>query len=209
VCELRVITIILAALTIHTYAATPQAVAIQVVGFAAKKTPIVVRTNVTGRYAAVLTAGGAMEGSAVTSPILIEQFSFGWQALELLNFRCRLEAHGLSRQIEDMLLHGMPQPRDDRPCGEQPRDAGPAADVEALRRVMRGPLVPDVIVSRDWAIGDWYGAGGGQTLFHRKAGSWHRVRDGGGAMDFGIVRAFGVPYADACKFQLYNAKCPY
>jgi hypothetical protein len=44
-----------------------------------------------------------------------------------------------------------------------------------VRRLMRGPLVPAVVVSGSWAIGEWYGAGGGETLFRRRDGRWTRI----------------------------------
>lgn len=200
------LSVLTASLVSHAFAPTPQRAAIAAASFGAKK-PVVVRVNLVGRYAAVLIRGAVMEGSAIRSPILVQRFSFGWQALDLLNFRCRLAAHGFPPALQDRLMQGMPKPRDDRPCSGQPRDAGPAAEVQAVRALMRGPLVPYVIVSRHWALGEWYGGGGGQEFYRRERGVWHRVAGGGGAIDFATVRALGVPYRDACKLHIYDARC--
>lgn len=143
---------LLASVTLRAYAGTPQAAAIQAVGFGLKKTPVVRRINVAGRYAVVLTSGGMMEGSEVTEAILVEQFSFGWQPLDALNFRCRLTSHALREHVNAMLMRGMPQMTREMGC-DAPHDAGPQSDVETVRKMMRGPLVPYVIVSRNWAMG--------------------------------------------------------
>lgn len=198
--------VLLASVTLHAYAGTPQAAATQAVSFGLKKAPVVRRINVVGRYAVVLTSGGMMEGSEVTESILVEQFSFGWQPLDVLNFSCRLTSHALGEHVNAMLMRGMPQMTPEKGC-DTPHDAGPQSHVEAVRKMMRGPLVPYVIVSRNWAMGEWYGAGGGERLFKSINGVWHQVAGGGGAMNLNIVRAFGVPYDEACKFHIYDAKC--
>ncbi len=198
---------LVAMVALRNYDATPQAAAIRAVSFGLKSPAIVRRANVVGRYAAVLTSRGMMEGSAISAPILVQHFSFGWQALDLLNFRCRLESHRLGRRIDALLMGGMPGPEDDRPCRAEPKDAGPTADVEALRRLMRGPLVPYVVASGNWAMGEWYGGGGGESLYQKRDGHWRLVRSGGGAMGVSDIRAFGVPQADWCKFGIYDAQC--
>ncbi len=103
-------------------------------------------------------------------------------------------------------MRGMPEPNDDRPCRNL-KDAGPAAEVEAVRQLMRGLLVPYVVVSSDWAIGEWYGGGGGESLYKRHNGHWELVASGGGAMGVSDLRAYGVPQADWCKFGIYDAQC--
>lgn len=198
--------ILLAAVTLQAFSATPERAALQAV-YGLKQSPVVQRMNVAGSYAAVLISGGMMEGTQVSAPILVQHFSFGWQALEVLNFSCRLQSHGLGSQSEALLMRGMPEPKDERVCGEE-RDAGPPPDVAAVRRLMQGQkLIPAVIVSRDWAIGEWYGAGGGQTLFQRQNGTWQLVAGVGGVMSYGYLRAHGVPYEDACKFDVHGFPC--
>jgi len=78
--------------------------------------------------------------------------------------------------------------------------------VEAVRRLMRGPFVPSVIVSRAWALGEWYGGDGGETLFQRRGGSWHFVAGFVGAKGAYDLRKYGVPRMDWCKFGIY-ARC--
>jgi hypothetical protein len=197
--------LLLSALAPH--AATPQAAAVGVVSFAAKTPPSVLRVNTVGRYAVVLTSGGKMEGASVTAPILVQRFSFGWQAVDVLNFRCRLDSHGLGPRVNALLMRGMPRPQDERACGDVVRDSGPAADVQAVRRLMRGPLVPAVAVYQDWALGHWYGAGGGETLYHKHGGRWTFVAGGGGAMSVAEMRRYGVPRAGWCKLEIYDARC--
>jgi hypothetical protein len=169
---------------------------------------VIERTNIVGRDAAVLIRGGVMESYVVTEPILVEHFSFGWQALDLLNFRCRLDKHAVSDRDKVLLMRGMPMPDDDRPCTGVGKDAGPQADVEAVRQQMRHPFVPHVIVSGTYALGDWYGRGGGEALFRKCGrGHWRLVLSGGGSMGTAEMRKYGVPQSAWCAFGIYNATC--
>lgn len=190
---------------VHDYAAAARAAALRTVGFAAARPPVVRRINMDWPYAAVLTRGGMLEGAPVTEPILLRHFSFGWQALDLLN-RCSASAQHLSPAARARLTRGMP-PLEDHRCGRVPSDAGPPAEIDAVRRLMRGPLIPYVVVSGGWAMGGWYGAGGGETLFRRENGAWKTVSGGGGAMGVAEMRKFGVPQTLWCKFGIYDAKC--
>jgi len=167
---------LLAVLTVGTYAATPQDAAIGALYFASKKSAVVVRVNRSGPYATVLLRGGRMEGEFVNEPILVQQFPFGWQPLDLVNFRCRIDSHALEPQVEAAL--------------------------------MRGPLVPSVVVSGNWPIGEWYGGGGGSSLYKQRDGKWELVMSDGGAMAVEDVQHYGVPQSDWCKFGIYGAKCP-
>jgi len=207
VAEEDVMLTLVAAVVVHAYAGTPQAAALGALYSDPQKPAIVKRVNIAGKYAGVLTSGGRMEGSLVTAAILVRRFSFGWQALDLLNFRCRLESHHLSDDVEARLMQGMPQPQDDRPCRGLPHDVGPDADVEAVRRLMRGPFVPYVAASGEWAMGGWYGAGGGESLYRKRGGHWNLVESGGGAMGVDYMRKFGVPQSDWCEFGIVDAIC--
>ena len=142
-----------------SFGSSPQQAALNALYQPKGNIAVVERMNFVGRYAAVLTRGGLMEGSTVTWPILVEHFSFGWQALDVLNFRCRLDEHAISSGDKAQLMRGMPKPQDDGPCTGFRKDAGPVADVEAIRPTLRFPLVPDVVVSGRYAIGEWYGGG--------------------------------------------------
>jgi hypothetical protein len=199
--------LLLAAITLHAYA-TPQGAAFGAMYVVPKRGAVVKRVNVIGAYAAVLTKGGRMEGDPVTFALLVQRFSFGWQAVDALNFYCNLEAHRLGQSTESELMRGMPTPKDDRPCkGTLLRDTGPHDDVEAVRKMMSGPLIPYVVVSGNWAMGEWYGAGGGQSLYQRRAGRWHLVATAGGAMGVDYMRRYGVPQTDWCTFGIFDAKC--
>ena len=191
----------------HAYAATPQQAAIATVYRVPHARIVVVRTNVAGRYATVVTRGGMMEGSPATAAILVQRFSFGWQPLESLDFRCRLDAHDIPPPTKQRLMAGMPPPQVERSCSGEARDSGPPAQVEAVRRQMQGPLVPQVTIAGRYALGQWYGAGGGQWLFASRGGSWHFVAGGGGAMGVREMRRYHVPSSAWCTFHLPDAHC--
>jgi len=197
---------LLFALLVNYYASTPEA-ATRLVLYTTNGSALVIeRVNVVGRYATVLARNGMMEGSAEHVPILLQHFSFGWQPLESLDFRCRLDGHTLSPHDEDLLMRGMPKPQDDRPCSDDSRhDIGSPAVIEALRRQM-GPLVPYVVIVGDYAVGEWYGAGGGQTLFRRRAGRWRAIAGGGGALGFPEMREYGVPRTSWCAL-VFDPTC--
>lgn len=192
----------------HAYAESPERAALSAIYSNSKTAPVVRRVNIVGPYATVLTSGGLMESSPVHEAILVERFSFGWQALDILNVSCRLHDHALGARIESMLMRGMPRPSSNnfRMCTGL-RDAGPTADVEKLRPLVDGPLVPYVIVSNGWAIAQWYGAGGGMSLWQKRAGRWLLVEGGGGAMGVSEMRRYGVPETDWCKFGIAGIKC--
>lgn len=191
-----------------SYAATAQRAAIGAMYSDPKKQAVVVRVNVAGSYATVLTKGGRIEGALVASPILVEHFSFGWQPLALWESRCDLEDPALGKSVEEQLMRGMPGLRDDRPCkGRFLEDAGTPSEVEAVRKLMPGPLVPYVVVYGSWAMGEWYGAGGGESLYHEREGRWQLVESGGGAMGVDYMRKYGVPRPAWCKFGIFDAKC--
>ena len=198
---------LLAVVTLQAYAATPQSAALRAMYADPKSPPIIRRVNVVGAYATVLTTGGRIEGELVTEATLVARFSFGWQAVDVLSLQCRLDSHRLGQSTNDALMRGMPRPKDDRPCRGYLRDAGPNNEVAAVRQLMPGPLVPYVVVSGDWAMGEWYGAGGGEALFHKRDGHWHLVENGGGAMGVDYMRKYGVPQSDWCKFGIFDAKC--
>lgn len=201
--------LLLALLAPHlSYAPTAERAAIGAMYSDPKKPAVVVRVNVDGSYATVLTHGGRLEGTFVTGAILVKHFSFGWQPLALLESRCDLEDAALGNGVEEQLMRGMPALRDDRPCkGRSLKDAGPPLEVEAVRKLMPGPLVPDVVVYGSWAMGEWYGAGGGEALYHEREGQWRLVENGGGAMGVNYMRKYGVPQAAWCKFGIFDAKC--
>ncbi len=199
----------IAFLSLANFASTPQQAALNALYQPKGHAAVVERINIVGRFAAVLPHGGLMEGSAVTDAILVERFSFGWQALDVLYFWYRLDSHGISSRDKAKLLLGMPKPENSLPPRGVWSDSGPTPDVEAIRRKMRGPLVPYVVVSGAYALGEWYGGGGGQTLFKKGNGDWRRVAGGGGAMGTSEMREHGVPQSAWCAFGIYDAPCPH
>jgi hypothetical protein len=191
-----------------SYAPTPQRAAIDAMYSDPKKPAVVVRVNVAGSYATVLTSGGRIEGELVAAPILVEHFSFGWQPLALWQSRCDVENSALGKGVEEQLMREMPALHDDRPCqGRFLKDAGPRSEVEAVRKLMPGPMVPYVVVYGSWAMGEWYGAGGGDALYHEREGAWRLVERGGGAMGVNYMHKYGVPQPAWCKFGIFDAKC--
>jgi hypothetical protein len=191
----------------HTYAATPVLAARQALFAPDNRHVVAVRTNVSGRYATVLLRGAVMEGAAIDAPMLLKRFTFGWQPLDLLNFQCALDAQHLSAATTAALMRGMPKPKNDRPCKGVTRDTGQADEVSAVRELMRGPLVPWVIVADDYALGEWYGAGGGETVYQKRGNRWIRIAGGGGEMEAEILRKHGVPERVSCALGVRGAKC--
>lgn len=155
--------LLLGAVHIKEFAFSPQEAALRALQPAPR--PEIVRVNIAGPYATVLTRGGLMENSPVSSPILVKHFTFGWQALELVNFSCSLDQQMLGARDNATLMRGMPSPKADSHCAALRDDGDPAA-VEAIRKQMVArKLVPSVIVRGSFALASWYGAGGGETLF--------------------------------------------
>ncbi len=190
----------------HSYAPTPQKAALGAV-YPHSAVTSVLRTNVAGRYATVLIRGAMQEAAPINAPILVEHFSFGWQPLEVVNFACRLRTHDISPHDQQRLMRGMPPPQDDRACTADTRDAGPVQQVEAVRRLMQGPLTPTVSVAGGYALGEWYGAGGGYALFRFRAGSWQQITGGGGALGVSDMRRYHIPQSAWCTFRIFNAPC--
>jgi len=200
---------VLAALVLAaSFAPTPQGAAVQAVAPSGSSTPHALRANVVGRYAVVHVKGGVVESERVDGLILLERFSFGWQPLNFANDRCMFESR-FAKSTSAALLAGMPDPGTIGWCDrrETDGDSGVAPLVESVRMLMRRPFVPSVHVAGVYAIGEWYGAGGGEILFKRTGRTWKRIGGGGGPMGVDIVRAYGVPMRLMCALRVYDAKC--
>lgn len=127
----------------HTaYAATPAAAARAIACRSEAPRAVLVRIDTSGRFASVLLSGGIIEGSPLDKPLLIERFSFGWQPLAALETMCDLQQYRLGAARDAALTRGMPPIPVTR--GKCPAlfDRGPNRDMQAIRKVMRGPLVP-------------------------------------------------------------------
>ena len=92
----------------------------------------------------------------------------------------------------------------DARCGSARHDVGAAADIDAVRHIANGPLVPFVAISCAYGFASWYAAGGGEEFFKKQQRVWKRIGGGGGAVSapearamYGIpesaIRAFGIP----------------
>jgi hypothetical protein len=192
-------------------APTPQKIALQIEHAAPGLHVTIQRVNVAGRFATVVTRNGLMEDSEV-SAILVEHFSFGWQALESDDFRCRFAVSSISADDRAKLMREVPIP-EHIPHGRcdpnAESDSGPPGDVEAVRSQMgTGPLVPSVSVAGPFAVADWYGAGGGMDIFEKQRGTWRFIGGGGGAYGTTDMPRYGIPARYWCPLRLYDAKCP-
>lgn len=95
----------------HDYAVTPGQATVIAVHAGTTKVPVVRRVNIAGAYATVFTSGGILEGSPVTAPVLLQHFSFGWQALDVLTDGCALRTRGPGARVNAALMRGMPSPK--------------------------------------------------------------------------------------------------
>ncbi len=190
------------------YAPTPQVAAQRIVYSFHGSKVVIVRTNIVGPYATVLVRGGYLEGSpAGDAGLLFKHFSFGWQGLESLNFRCRLTSQVNSPKARVGLMRGMPAPVDQSACGRKNLvDAGSRAAIEAIRRSRDEPFVPAVIIAGNFALVDWYGAGGGENLLKKRGNRWQLLAGGGGLLDATQMRKYGVPKTSSALFGIDEAK---
>lgn len=127
--------------------------------------------------------------------------------MELLYFNCRLTRHNIPARDEKVLMRGMPILKEERPCGSLGTDVGPQAQVDAIRRRMAEPLVPTVAVSGNYALADWYGAGGGEKVLRLSEGRWRVIAGGGGGHNVDELRSLGIPESALCAFRVYGARC--
>ncbi len=192
----------------RNYGATPEAAALTTFGAPQGTRIVIVRSNVVGRFATVLMPAAIIAGSHASAPILFERFAFGWQALESLDFRCRLDGHGISPAAQVALIAGMPKPQDYPACGTGPNgDAGPRDDIVTIRLRERRFLIPSVRVFGDYALADWYAGGGGEHLYQRAGRAWHLIAGRGGALGVDEMIALGVPRRAMCPLGVYDAHC--
>ena len=205
---LGVLGLVLAAAIAFNYAATPSAAAIQAVRYPGRAAASVARVNVVGSYATVLLHGAVVEGAPFSDAILLQKFYFGWQPLDAVDSRCALTMRRIDRKSASFLMRGMPALNDQPSCkGGYGTDYGPLREVEAVRKIARGPFIPFVAVYRDWAKSDWYGAGGGEHYYRLRHGTWRPAFGGGGAYSTEDLSRYGVPRAAWCPFEVYDAKC--
>jgi hypothetical protein len=90
-------------------------------------------------------------------------------------------------------------------CEGESADAGPPADIDAIRKTSREALVPRVVVSGAYAMADWYGGGGGEHFFRKAGSNWLLIGGGGGSAGASDLRALGVPDSASCAFGKVDA----
>jgi hypothetical protein len=83
------------------------------------------------------------------------------------------------------------------------KDSGPSSEVMAFRQRATERLVPSVHVAGNYAVVNWYGMGGGQTLFHRANGKWTLLQGGGGAVGKEDMQRLHVPASAWCALAIY------
>jgi hypothetical protein len=189
----------------HRYGNSPQTAVLTAVYAPAGKIVTISRTNIVGRYATVRLRGAFIAGESADAAILLEHFSFGWQPIESLNFRGRLDGHAIPAADKVRLMDGMPamQPGD----AADRRDVGAASDVESARLLSDQEFTPYVRVSGRYALVASYGGGGGEFVVRRVAKGWQLVAEGGGPASAEILRERGVPQATICALRVLAAEC--
>jgi hypothetical protein len=179
---------------------TPERAALSVYYPAGKA--VVTKANVARDYAVVLTHGGTIEGQRDNTPVLVQRFRFGWQAVALIDAPCQIRARGVPPAVAEKLAVGVRTASHDTECTSLTTDRGPQADIVAIRALARGPLVPFVAVSGRYGYAQWYGGGGGAWFFVKRGATWKYLTGGGGAMNADEVARYGVPKSAARVFGL-------
>ena len=145
---------------------------------------------------------GRIEGSRFNGTLLLQRFSFGWQLIDIVppeRLPCLVTARGIPRSHAEKL--NLPLRTQSKNCPDA-RDRGAATDVVAIRKAMnsRRQAIHRVSVVDRYALAWWYGWGGGQTVFEKRAGAWTQIGNGGGAFRAAeLHRLYHVPTAIAAK----------
>jgi hypothetical protein len=190
----------------HRFGDNPQTAVLTAVYAPAGKTVTIMRTNIVGRYATVRLRGALIAGeSADDAAILLEHFSFGWQPIESLNFRGRLDGHAIPVANKVRLMDGMPAMKPGEEFDD--RDVGPVSDVESARLLSDQEFTPYVRVSGRYALVASYGGGGGEFVVRRVANGWQLVAGGGGPASAEILAERGLPHATICALRVHAAYC--
>jgi len=155
----------------------------------------------TANYAIVRFTGGIIESQLSKGYVLAKKFSFGWQAIDLAAFGkplqvCALHSHGISGGDITALRPFLDSSTADCSVTGHQRDIGDAVDVEAVRKLMPSTdeIVPYVRVAGGYAMGEWWGNGGGQNFFKKTSSGWKQFAGGGGAYQPGELHEhYGVP----------------
>ena len=164
-------------------------------------------TPVTDGDLAIVHVDVEEESHRNKTDILLQRFPFGWQMIKLGNPKvlpCELKARGADATAVAFFASNIGLGRDSSEyCGSPDRDQGPESDVIAVRSLMSPhQLTPSVRVIDNYAVGSWYGWGGGEAIFAKRGGTWKRIGGGGGAFDANdLTSTYGVPPAIAAKLM--------
>lgn len=144
-----------------------------------KASPRVYELARTPRYAVIKFDGGRLENRTFDGQLLAEHFPFGWELIGISLNRSSVPKWNAAHV--------------------PPHDAGPRADVNAVRALLarKVQIYPSVRIAGGYALAEWQGNGGGQTLFRKSGHTWRQIVSGGGAMNVQNLRSYGVPDAAA------------
>ncbi|MBV8244367.1 MAG: hypothetical protein JOZ38_00445 [Candidatus Eremiobacteraeota bacterium] len=146
---------------------------------------------------AVAQASGILESYHFHGEVLLERFSFGWQVIDLDIHgisHCMLTSHGAPGAVASRLAS---QRFELSYCGIDQRDYGAQNDIDSVRRLAQSEYdeaVSSVIVWKDVAVINWWGAGGGMGTYHRVSGAWKHTGSGGGCLPAATIsEMYGMP----------------
>lgn len=130
-----------------------------------------------GENAVVAFSNARLEGAAVAGRLYLRRYDFGWQPVDM-----------------EPGAAGLPA------CGTRARDVGPRSDVAAVRRIMRdrmpsGQVIGPVHVVKGYALANWWGTGGGQTVLRKSGARWSVIANGGGEIGASDMARLGIPDA--------------
>jgi hypothetical protein len=158
-----------------------------------------VRTVAVHGNVAVARIDVRIEGEPYNGEMLLQRYPFGWQMIAIGSpgiAPCALAARGVDKPAQSAFASEIGLAANSAEvCGWLPVDIGPANDVVAVRALQSAAksLIPRVHVVDGYAMSDWYGGGGGEDVFAKRDGTWHRIAGGGGAYDTTELVRVGVP----------------
>ncbi|HEY1976138.1 MAG TPA: hypothetical protein VGG89_06330 [Candidatus Baltobacteraceae bacterium] len=166
---------------------------------------------------AIVSVDVVIEGSRTKRDMLLQRYPFGWQMIELGRPKllpCQLKARAADAAAVAFFAGGIGLGKDSPEyCSSPSRDVGHLSDVVAVRSLMNSAattpkvhaMIPSVHIIDGYALGAWYGAGGGETIFAKRNGVWKEIAGGGGAYAPSDLTKLGVPPAAAEKLAELNA----
>lgn len=174
-------------------------------------------TPVTRGDLAIVPVNVEIEGARTKRDMLLQRYPFGWQMIELGGPKlvpCQLKARGADGAAVAFFAGSVGLGKDaSEYCSAPSRDVGASADVAAIRNAILlrvlpkiHAMIPSVHVVDGYAVGAWYGAGGGEMIFAKRNGVWKQIGGGGGAYGPDDLTKLGVPSAAAQKLLELNER---